>query len=106
MDPIVPATDPAPQGEPRIVVNPANRKFMVLWTSGPMAAENVYYRLFQPNGTPLGEAVQANEGIIGRQTAPTAVVDPKTGDVAVIWDNQTTGKPHRITAKIFPALLN
>jgi len=102
----VPATDPLPQSEPRIIVNPMNRKFLVVWTSGPVNAENVYYRAFEPNGTPLGEPVVANDGTIGKQTAPTAVVEPKTGNVVMVWDNQATGKPHHITAKIFPALLN
>ena len=106
MAPIIPATDPLPQSEPRIIVNPMNRKFLVVWTSGPVNAENVFYRAFQPNGMPIGEPVVANDGTLGRQSAPAAVVDPATGNVVMIWDNQATSKPHHITAKIFPALLN
>jgi hypothetical protein len=106
-DPILVATDTSSQSEPRILVNPMNRKFLVVWTGGPVMGENTFFRVFGPDGKPAGDQVIANDNQVGRQTSPGAAVDPKTGDVAIVWDNfiPNSGKPHKVSAKIFPGLL-
>ncbi|MFO0586773.1 MAG: DUF4215 domain-containing protein [Polyangiaceae bacterium] len=106
-DPVIVATDTSAQSEPRVIVNPTNHKFLIVWTGGPPNGENTFFRVFAPDGTPAGMPVVANDNQVGRQTIPGAAVDPATGDVAVVWDNfiPNSGKPHKVSAKIFPFAL-
>ncbi len=105
--PIIVTTDTTAQSEPRILVNPSNRKFLVVWTGGPANGENTFFRAFNADGTPSGEPGIANDSQVGRQTNPGAAIDPKTGTAAIVWDNfvPNSGKPHKISAKIFPGIL-
>lgn len=99
--------DLSPQTQPRLVTNPASKKLVVIWTGGQVGSENVFYRVFDENGMPLTDEKPTGDVLAGQQTLGAGTVDPATGDVAIVWDNFTpnSGKPHKVSAKIFPGLL-
>lgn len=105
--PLAVSADMNPQKEPRIGVNPKNGKFVVVWTGGPPNAENIYLRGFDTAGKEVSAEKIVNENQVGQQTAASVAVDPGTGSVAVVWDNfvPNSGKPHKVSARIFAGLL-
>jgi cysteine-rich repeat protein len=105
--PLPVSADMNPQREPRIGVNPKNGKFVVAWTGGPPSAENIYLRAFDTAGKEVSAEKIVNENQVGQQTASSVAVDPTTGSVAIVWDNfvPNSGKPRKVSAKIFAGLL-
>lgn len=95
------------QREPVIAVNPTNGKFVIVWTFVATGGENIGYRVFDPATMMMGDELVANENLVGKQTKPAVAVDPGSGDVVILWDNQVPNsvKPHKVSAKIFPKLL-
>jgi cysteine-rich repeat protein len=95
------------QREPVLGVNPTTGKFVIAWTFVAGGGENIAYRVFSQTGMPMGDEQVANEVLTGKQTKPAIVVDPFTGDVVILWDNEVPNsvKPHKVSAKIFPKLL-
>lgn len=95
------------QGQPHIAVNPMNGKFVVVWTTVAAGGEDVLFRTFDQKANPLSPETKAPENLIGKQSNPSAAVDPATGDVFIIWsnDNPSDTKPGRISGKMFPKLL-
>lgn len=92
------------QSEPAIAVNPVNGRFVIVWTAGPVTNRNIFYRTYDEKGTALMDApALANVNLPGQQTQGAPVVDPVSGNVAIIWDNFVTnsGKPHKISARLF-----
>ncbi|MEZ4299719.1 MAG: DUF4215 domain-containing protein [Polyangiaceae bacterium] len=105
--PIIVSASTANQREPVIAADPMTGKFVVAWTVDAAGGENIAYRVFDLASMSGGEELQANEVQLGEQTHPAVVADPGTGHVAILWDNlvPNSNKPHKISAKIFPALL-
>lgn len=105
--PIVVSAGTSAQREPVLGVNPTNGNIVVVWTFVANGGENIGYRVFSPMGMPLTDELIANEILTGKQTKPAVVVDPPTGDVVILWDNQVPNsvKPHKVSAKLFPGLL-
>jgi len=107
LEPVVVSADPTPQSQPRVVVNPDNGKLVVVWTAGSPPQRNVLHRVFGPLGAPLSAQAIANDSLVGDQTSPAVTLDPATGDVAIAWTSElpSSATPQKVSAKIFPALL-
>jgi len=65
--------------------------FVVAWDGDPNLAgqDDIHARLFDPNGTPLGEQFVVNTALDGAQQYPQAAMNGH-GEFIIVWESRTT----------------
>jgi hypothetical protein len=65
--------------------------FVVAWDGDPNLAgkDDIHARLFDPNGTPLGEQFVVNTALGGAQQYPQAAMNG-VGEFVIVWESRTT----------------
>ncbi|HUV64319.1 MAG TPA: hypothetical protein VMW24_10500 [Sedimentisphaerales bacterium] len=76
--------------------------FVVAWDGDPKLAgqDDIHARLFDPNGTPLGEQFIVNTALDGAQQYPQAAMSG-LGDFVIVWESRTTDPNADGTRDIF-----
>jgi hypothetical protein len=81
-------TTPGNQTEPAVAMDPLGR-FAIAWQGPGLDQEDVFLRLFRPNGSAVTEELLVNLDTAGRQLYPS-VAAAGTGTLAVAWESQET----------------
>jgi hypothetical protein len=76
------------QTEPAVAMDPRGR-FAVVWQGPGFDQEDIFLRLFQPNGNGVAEEVLVNLDTAGRQLYPS-IAAGGTGTLAVAWESRET----------------
>ncbi len=79
---------PGNQTEPAVAMDPLGR-FAVVWQGPGLDQEDIFLRLFRPNGSAVTEELLVNLGTAGRQLYPS-VAAAGTGTLAVAWESRET----------------
>ena len=76
--------------------------FVVAWDGDPKLAgqDDIHARLFDPNGTPLGEQFIVNTALDGAQQYPQAAMSGG-GEFVIVWESRTTGADDSQARDIF-----
>lgn len=82
-------TDQGNQSEPAVAMN-GDGGFVVAWQGPGDDREDVYVRLYDPNGQPDSNAVVVNEDPNGRQLRPRAAIGAD-GTFIVVWEDRVSG---------------
>ena len=85
-----------------VAANPAG-DFLVAWEGGDIKTPNILARLYDRDGSPLGNAFVANAATAGRQRRP-AVLATRDGDFLVAWQSYVKDTPiHGIQGQFYSA---
>jgi len=76
------------QTEPAVAVDPQGR-FAIVWQGPGLDQEDVFLRLFGPNGSAVTDELLVNLDTTGRQLYPSIAADG-TGTLAVAWESRET----------------
>ena len=76
------------QTEPAVAMDPLGR-FAIVWQGPGLDEEDIFLRLFGPNGSAVTEELLVNLGTAGRQIYPSVAV-AGTGTLAVAWESRET----------------
>ena len=71
------------KGIPVVATNDRGQ-FAIAWTGFEEDDNNIYVRVYLPDGTPMGPAVVANTFLAGSQSWPSIAMDSE-GNVIVVW---------------------
>lgn len=75
------------QSEPAVAINTSG--FVVTW-SGPGISdpnfEDIFAQWFDPNGMPIGDELQINSNMAGRQICPDVAINQK-GECVIVWES-------------------
>ena len=76
------------QTEPAVAMDSQGR-FAVVWQGPGLDEEDIFLRLFQPDGNTITDELLVNAGTVGRQLYPS-VAAGGTGTLVVAWESRVT----------------
>jgi hypothetical protein len=86
------------QTEPAVAVDGQGR-FAVVWQGPGLDEEDIFLRLFKPDGNPITDELLVNAGTIGRQLYPSVALG-STGTLVVAWESRVTvGNAEKATVR-------
>ncbi len=91
------------QYDPHIAINDSG-DFVVVWTDNILDGNltGVFARIYDSNGTPLGDEFQVNTYTTGHQRRPSVAMGD-TGNFMVLWESQQDGDGFGIFGQRFDA---
>jgi hypothetical protein len=96
---LVNTVTPGNQNEPAVALDGQGR-FAVVWQGPGLDEEDIFLRLFRPDGTALTGELLVNADTAGRQLYPGVAV-AGTGMLVVVWESQVEGAQTAVYAQRF-----